>query len=227
MMFSWEKTKISGLRFLPTNSSIDRVLGGGFPTDIISHVYGPPASGKTSIAIKLLVNAVKAGFKAAYIDPEGSFHLSRVEQVSGDLFDKVLENTVLLEPESLAHQTEIINRLVNREFRLIIADPITYHYRLELDRTDPFPVNHELSKQLAMLASHARKRNAVVLVTNQVYSDMKGGYEPLAKEPLGYGAKLALELGILGNLRTARLVKHPYRKPGEVVKFKITNLGVE
>ena len=226
-MVWFQKTKLTGLRFIPTNSRLDGIIGGGFPTEIVSQVYGPPASGKTSIGIKLAVNAVKMGYRVAYIDPEGSFHLSRVEQISGNYFDTVIENTTLLEPESLVHQTQIIRGITGKDYKLIVVDPVTYNYRLELDREDPFPANKELGKQMAMLSSHARKTNSVVLVTNQVYSDMHGGYEPLARDVLGYNTKLIIELGIIGKERTARLVKHPTMTPGSMTRFRITSQGIE
>ncbi len=221
------KLKTSGLKWIPVAKPINSLLSGGVPTELITEFYGPPSSGKTNISILATVNAIRSGFKVAYLDPEGSFHLARVEQVSGDDFDKVLENITLLEPESFQHQTDLIRHVIGKGYRLIVIDPITYYYRLELDRTDPEPINQELGKQLAMLSWHARKKNAAVIVTNQIYSDFKGGYEPLAKEVLGYNAKVRVELNVENNHRTAKLVKHVFLPTGKMVRFKITSTGIE
>ncbi len=220
------KTNLKALNAIPLGFGLDSLLGDGIPTETITEIYGPPASGKTNISLLATVNAAKAGFRVAYLDPEGSFHLKRVEQIAGEYFDQVIEKTTLLEPESLAHQSQIIRSIIGKPFRLLVVDPITYHYRLELDRVDPFPTNQELAKQLSMLSWHARKKNAAVLVTNQIYSDFKGGYEPLAREVLGYGAKVRVELGIEGDHRTAKLVKHISMKEGKIVKFKIVGGGI-
>ncbi len=216
---------ILGRRAIPLGCSVDSLLGGGIPTGVITEFYGPPGVGKSNIAIQATVNAIKAGGKVAYIDPEGSFHFERVSQIAEESFSKVLENTILLEPKSLAEQGEMINSIAGKEFSLIVADPITYHYRLELDRLDPFPVNQTLARQLAMLAWHAREKNAAVLVTNQIYSDFKGKYEPLAKEVLGYNAKVRVELSRKGDTRIAKLVKHPFRKEG-IARFRIVGAGL-
>ncbi len=216
---------ITGRRAIPLGCSLDNLLGGGIPTGVISEFYGPPGVGKSNIAIQATVNAIKANGRVAYIDPEGSFHFERVEQIAGSKYDKVLERTVLLEPKSLQEQGEMITNVVGRDFSLIVADPVTYHYRLELDRTDPFPINQILTKQLALLAWHAREKNAAVLVTNQVYSDFRGRYEPLAREVLGYSAKVIVELSRSGDARIGRLVKHPFRKEG-TARFRIIGSGL-
>ena len=221
------KSRIQGLKSIPIARPIDMLTGGGALTELITEFYGPPSSGKSNISILATVNAVSSGFHVAFIDPEGSFHLGRVEQVSGDYFESVLENVTLLEPESLEHQTQIIRGIIGKDYRLIIIDPITYHYRLELDRANPEQANIELGKQLAMLSWHARKKNAAVIVTNQIYSDFKGGYEPLAREVMGYNAKVRVELGMSGQYRTAKLVKHVSKPTGRTVRFKITGFGIE
>ncbi len=220
------KSRVHGLKSIPIGRPIDTLTGGAL-TELITEFYGPPSSGKSNISILATVNAVKSGFRVAFIDPEGSFHLGRVEQVSGDHFEKVLENVSLLEPESLEHQTQIIRSVIGRDYRLIVVDPITYHYRLELDRANPEQANIELGKQLAMLSWHARKKNAAVVVTNQIYSDFKGGYEPLAREVMGYNAKVRVELNVVGQYRTAKLVKHISRQTGKIVRFTITSSGIE
>ncbi len=220
------KTRIKGPKGIPVFPSFDRLLGNGIPVDVITEIYGPPSSGKSNIAIVASVNAIKAGYNVAYLDPEGSFHLGRVEQVAGDWFDKVIENVHLVEPESLEHQTHLIRNIVGRDYKLVIVDPVTYHYRLELDRLDPEPANKELARQMALLSWHARKRSAAVLVTNQIYSNMRGGYEPLAKEVMGYNAKVRVELGVDGIYRTARLVKHVSKRTGSTIRFRITGDGL-
>ena len=48
---------ISESVLIPTNSSLDKLLGGGIEKGCITQFYGPTGSGKTNIALKILYEA--------------------------------------------------------------------------------------------------------------------------------------------------------------------------
>ena len=60
------------IEVIPTGSiALDVALGiGGLPRGRIVEIYGPEASGKTSLALHAIANAQKAGGIAAFIDAE-------------------------------------------------------------------------------------------------------------------------------------------------------------
>lgn len=91
-------------RKIPTESSIDKILGGGVEKKGITQFYGPPGSGKTNIAIKLAVETARKGKKAFFIDTEGGISVERIRQVSGEFFDTVAENIIVFEPSSFTEQ---------------------------------------------------------------------------------------------------------------------------
>ena len=64
---------------------VDELLGGGFERGTVTQIYGPPASGKTNIALSGAVEAAAAGGTAVYIDTEG---------VSVDRFEQLLSSRV-------------------------------------------------------------------------------------------------------------------------------------
>ena len=57
---------------IPTGAlSLDVALGvGGIPRGRIVEIYGPEASGKTTLALHIVAEAQKAGGTAAFIDAE-------------------------------------------------------------------------------------------------------------------------------------------------------------
>ena len=57
---------------IPTGSiSLDYALGtGGIPKGRITEIYGPEASGKTTLALHIIAEAQKQGGTAAFIDAE-------------------------------------------------------------------------------------------------------------------------------------------------------------
>src|SRR3990167_2390503 len=51
--------------------AIDLALGvGGFPRGRVTEIYGPEASGKTTLALPCIAEAQRAGGQAAFIDAE-------------------------------------------------------------------------------------------------------------------------------------------------------------
>ena len=57
---------------IPTGSlALDAALGiGGIPRGRITEIYGPEASGKTTLALHIIAEAQKTGGIAAFIDAE-------------------------------------------------------------------------------------------------------------------------------------------------------------
>ena len=49
---------------------VDHILGGGLPAGRICEIYGPEASGKTSLALTAIANVQKQGGNAFFIDVE-------------------------------------------------------------------------------------------------------------------------------------------------------------
>ncbi len=70
---------------IPTGCGpIDELLGGGFERGTVTQLYGPPAAGKTNLALSAAVETAVDGGTAVYIDTEG---------VSVDRFQQLLEAT--------------------------------------------------------------------------------------------------------------------------------------
>lgn len=61
--------------------TIDDLLGGGFARGVVTQVYGPPAAGKTNLALSAAVNAAAEGRGVLYIDTEG-LSIDRFEQLA-------------------------------------------------------------------------------------------------------------------------------------------------
>jgi DNA repair protein RadB len=58
--------------FLPTGCSpVDDLLGGGLERGTVTQVYGPPAAGKTNLALSAAVRVAANGGFVVYVDTEG------------------------------------------------------------------------------------------------------------------------------------------------------------
>jgi DNA repair protein RadB len=214
---------------LPLDCCLDRLLGGGVETKVITQVYGPPGSGKTNFCMQAVVSAVKQGKKVVFIDTEAGHSFERLHQIAGEEYERVLKNTIVFEPRSFGDQGFIIKNLgqvVNEEYGLIVLDSAVSLYRLEREEEKASRANRELSAQMAKLSDLARKHNLAVIITNQVYSSEDGSTEPVGGSILKYWSKAIVELAWNGKVREAILRRHRSLKENARVGFVITREGI-
>jgi len=95
---------------IPSGSiSLDAALGiGGFPRGRISEVFGPEASGKTTIALHVVANAQRAGGVAAFIDVEHALDPIYARQLGVDV-----DNLLVSQPDYAEQALEITSALIN------------------------------------------------------------------------------------------------------------------
>ena len=221
---------------IPSNSSLDDLLGGGFEKGTITQIYGPPSSGKSNISLALAVNVAKSNKKVVYIDTEGGISIDRIKQISGPYFSNVANNIVVLEPTNFLEQTENLRsidvwlRKHHEEVDLIVLDSAVALYRV--DDMKSYKLSKELRKQVQLLSNIARKFDIAVIITNQIYAafDDEGHNEvrPVGGDILEYISKviIRLERGNEINQRTATLMRHRSIPEGRKVTFSITSEGI-
>jgi len=210
------------------NKNFDIILGGGLLEKTLIHIYGPPASGKTNIA---LIAAAAAGVfgKVIYIDTEGGFSVERLQQIAGSNSTKILGNILLIEPSEYDEQKVAIRKLSDIvpkiDAKLVVVDSLSALYRLEEEKD-----TKELGRQIAHLLRVAKKHEIPVLITNQVYTDINTQeVVSVGGEVLKYWSKIAIEVGKNehNHLRFAVLRKHKFLPEGMKLEFKIVESGIE
>ncbi|MBN2016352.1 recombinase RecA [Candidatus Dojkabacteria bacterium] len=94
---------------IPTGAlSLDIALGiGGVPRGRIIEIYGPEASGKTTLALHILAEAQKAGGTAAFIDAEHALDPKYAAKLGVDV-----ENLYVSQPDFGEQALEILETLV-------------------------------------------------------------------------------------------------------------------
>ncbi len=88
--------------------SLDNALGvGGFPKGRIVEIYGPEASGKTTLALHAIANAQKNGGIAVLIDAEYAFDSKYAKSLGVDV-----DNLLVSQPDTGEQALEIADTLV-------------------------------------------------------------------------------------------------------------------
>jgi DNA repair protein RadB len=211
---------------------INKLLNGGYENDIMTTVYGPAGSGKTTMCLLCAISMIKSGKKVIYIDTEGGFSIERLKQLK-DYNEEIIKNILILKPTDFDDQYKIfknVNTMVNDKIGLIIVDTISMLYRIENSKNrERKNVNKDMSLQVSMLTEITRKKNIPMLLTNQVYSDFKqkDAVKMVGGDLLRYSSKCLLELIQYKTYRKLKIIKHRSIPEHKEIVFKIVHDGFE
>ena len=224
---------------IPTGcASIDDLLGGGFERGAVTQVYGPPAAGKTNLALAAATEVAAGGDKSLYIDTEG-VSVDRFEQLAaahardGQTLEDIAGRVIITDALDFQEQEEAVRdaEAFADQVDLIVLDSATGFYRLERDRDDGGETLRTVARQITHLLSLARKHDIAVVATNQVFTDPDSDSDrvkPLGGNTLTHWSGVVLRVErFRGGIRRATLEKHRSKPAGETARFKITGDGLE
>lgn len=212
---------------------IDDLLDGGLERATVSQVYGPPASGKTNLALSAGVAVAVEGGRTVYIDTEG-LSVDRFGQLlegRADDVDAVSDRIVVQEAHDFDEQAAAVRDVADLapETDLVVLDSATGFYRVRRGTDEEEgDTLRRVADQVTHLLSLARRHDLAVLLTNQVYTDPESDRaRPLGGYTLQHwtGTVIRLERFRGGN-RRATLEKHRSKAAGESARFQITATGL-
>lgn len=220
---------------IPTGCGpVDSLLEGGFERGTVTQLYGPPASGKTNLALSAAVETAANGGTAVYIDTEG-VSVDRFEQLlraRTDDIESVASNIVIEDAYDFDEQAEAVRDSADFAERadLIVLDSATGFYRLERGEDgEAGDALRQVANQITHLLSLARKHDLAVVITNQVFADPDSDRtRPLGGNTLEHWTGVVVRLDrFRGGNRRATLTKHRSKAAGESATFRITGDGLE
>ena len=147
---------------IPTGSiALNAAVGvGGYPRGRVIEIYGPEASGKTTLAIHAIAEAQKAGGIAAIIDAEHAFDRFYAEKLGVDV-----ENLWISQPDSGEQALEIADQLIRSSaVDIVVIDSVaalTPKAELEGDMGDS-----KMGLQARLMSQALRKLTATISKTN-------------------------------------------------------------
>ncbi|MGC8516550.1 MAG: DNA repair and recombination protein RadA [Candidatus Acidifodinimicrobium sp.] len=233
-------------RITTGSKALDILLGGGVETQAITEFYGEYGSGKSQVAFQLSINAQlppeKGGLNGhvIWIDTEGTFRPSRVEQlaIAQNLDPKTaLENIKIGRAYSSDHQILLVDKIpdiinADPKIKLVIVDSMMALFRAEyVGRGTLADRQQKVNVIMHNLQRLADRFNLAVYVTNQVMArpDILFGDPTVAVggHIIGHVAtyRVYLRKGKKG-IRVARLVDSPNLPEGEAT-FEVTSEGIK
>ncbi|MDY0098495.1 MAG: recombinase RecA [Bacteroidales bacterium] len=153
---------IENIQVISTGSiGLDSALGiGGFPRGRVIEIYGPEASGKTTLAIHAIAEAQKNGGIAAIIDAEHTFDRTYAEKLGVDV-----ENLLISQPDNGEQALEITDNLIRSgALDIVVIDSVaalTPKAEIEGEMGDS-----KMGLQARLMSQALRKLTANISKTN-------------------------------------------------------------
>lgn len=188
--------------YITTNCvCLDEIMGGGIQRGQVTLVYGESNAGKTTLALQCAASASRKDLKTLYLDCGNSFSPDRLAQIASNDLKRVSSHIFVSKLKSFSEQSQLIedvDRYISKNVGLVVVDPITSLYRLELKNSQlVFSLNRSLNRQLAYLNQAAKVHNVAVLLTSQVHSIIQGKntkVEPVATRVLKFWSQNILDV---------------------------------
>ena len=215
---------------LPTGvPGLDPLLGGGWPRGRVVELFGPEASGKTTLLLLACASAQRAGRRAAFIDAEHRLDPAYAKALGVDL-----SQLLVCQPDNGEQALDIAEALARSGAVSVVAvdsvAALVPQSEIEGSMADPAEglIARLMSKAMRKIVGVAAKNQVLLLFSNQLRLVEGFTFGPSEKteggNALKYYASVRVDLRRIGGFKE----RGGERTAGDVLRAKVVknSLGV-
>ncbi|NIP47201.1 MAG: recombinase RecA [Gammaproteobacteria bacterium] len=200
---------------------LDVALGvGGLPRGRVVEIYGPEASGKTTLTLEVVAQAQKAGGSAAFIDAEHALDPQYAEKIGVNV-----DELLVSQPDTGEQALEIADMIVRSgAVDVVVIDSVaalTPKAELEGEMGDSHVGLQArlMSQALRKLTANIKRSNTLVIFINQIR--MKIGVMFGSPETTTGGNALKFYSSVRLDIRRIGAIKHGDEVVGNETRVKV------
>jgi len=224
---------------VPTGAlSLDRILGiGGLPRGRVVEIYGPEASGKSTLALSIVAQAQKNDITCAYVDAEHALDPAYMNAVGVNVGE-----LIFAQPSYGEEALEIVDKLVaSGELGVVVIDSVASlipkaELEGDMESAQMGLQARMMAKAMRKLVGHANTQKTLLIFINQLRNKIGIMFGNPETTPGGMALKYAASVRIdirkkedikdkngnsVGIVSKVKVIKNKMAPPMKMTEFAI------